>query len=158
MKHQFLIGAIIGILIMIGLVLEYNLIIQSIQKYVFMSLVPLDLVFDEGINLKDYDSAQIINCLHSQTLCPEGVHYKDDVTGEIIASTIIPKKAQPYAPPSDPNAPPDPSLFEDKIPEKVQEKVTQLDTLTLEIFIGIVLIIAGIVVILLVKHRKQQSF
>lgn len=115
------------------------------------NLVPMDLVFQDGIDLKKYDASVIISCLHGGG-CPEGVQYKNDDTGEIEDREVVSITAQPYVPPADPNAPPHPST----IPDGVQEQVNKLDSFAMFTYGLIVagLAITMVIVIFLKKKRK----
>lgn len=130
-------------------------VFNGIQLAVYMNLVPMDLVFQEGINLQDYDASVIINCLHGGG-CPEGIQYKNDDTGEIEQREVVSKTAQPYTPPEDPNAPPDPRTIPDgKLPEPIQQITSYYDALVFSIVAIIIITLIVVMVIFLKKHHKQ---
>jgi hypothetical protein len=60
-------------------------------------LVPNNLVFEEGIDLEDYDSAVILSCLHGGG-CPDGISRTNDETGEVEVTELVPNKATPVDP------------------------------------------------------------
>lgn len=130
-------------------------IFDQVRVMVFMNMMPLDLVFDEGINFKDYDGAVILNCLHGGG-CPEGVKYKNDDTGEIEDREIVPKTAQPYKAPEDPNTPPDPRLFGD-LPKSTQETIIKLDMVSY-VIVGVIVgsLVAAFVYLLISRRRKVR--
>ena len=66
-------------------------ILTQFKLMAFLDLLPYDLVFDPGYDAANYDGANIINCLHDGP-CPEGVHYKNDVTGEIEDKPVVAPK------------------------------------------------------------------
>ena len=140
-------------LVLIGVYIQP--IFEQVRIMVFMNIIPLDLVFDEGINLKEYDGAVILNCLHGGG-CPEGVKFKNDETGQIEEREIVPKTAQPYVPPEDPNAPPDPRTFAD-LPTNVQQTVIKLDMVSY-VIIGVIVggLVIAFVYLLISKRRKVK--
>lgn len=147
---MFSIG-IIGF-VLIGMFAFHPMIMDQIKVFVAFQLIPMDVVFDEGIDLKQYDGGVILNCLRDKNFCPEGVHYKDDVTGEVFPSNPNQQKTfQPYTPPEDPNAPPDPSLFPD-----VQDKITFSDNASLVIFGILIVSLIGVLVWVFKLRRKPK--
>lgn len=128
-------------------------VLDGIRVFMLYNLVPMDVVFDEGIDLTQYDGGVILQCLRDKNFCPEGVHYKDDVTGEVFPSNPDqPKTFQPYVPPADPNAPPHPAT----IPDGIQQDLNKLDLFAMFMYglIVVGLVIMMVIVIFLKKKRN----
>lgn len=88
----------LAILILIGLmIVSFDNVIVGIVQFLHSNLAQNNIIFQEGIDLSEYDASVILNCLHGGG-CPEGVLLTDDDTGEIIQTENVPKKAQPVDP------------------------------------------------------------
>lgn len=117
-------------------------VIDQIKVFVYFQQIPMDLVFDNPDDLKNIDAAIIISCLHEKTYCPEGVHYKDEVTGIVYPSNPdVPKVSTPYvgAPPQYVNVNPDGTIRDGSVPEAISNKVSLSDGISYVIF-GIIII------------------
>lgn len=123
---------------------------NQMRIFVFSKTIPFDLVFDEGINYSDYDGAQVLNCLHSDgKFCPEGIRYKDDVTGQIIVTNVtIPKKTVAVVGAPDPT----PDMFINDTPQ-IQTMLENGDNIA-KIMYGV--LIAGVAIILVYVLIKKK--
>lgn len=119
-----------------------------------MKMMPLDVVFDDGIDLSKYDGGVILNCLRDKNFCPEGVHYKDDVTGEVFASNPDqPKTFQPVVGAPNPTT----EMFINDAPPNIQNTLVKLDMLSY-VIIGIIVggLVIAFVYLLVSKRRKVK--
>ena len=76
------------------LLVFFNGFVTLLVLLPYLDFPMLNVVFEEGYNMDDYDGATILNCLHGGG-CPEGVTYVNDDTGETEQREIIPKKYEP---------------------------------------------------------------
>ncbi len=93
---QINLGVLAMIVLLITVVVFFDEVFVGIALFI-QSQIELNLVFDEGIDLADYDGGVIINCLNGGG-CPEGVTFVDEETGEIVETVLVPKKAVAVTP------------------------------------------------------------
>ncbi len=93
---QINLGVLALIVLLITVVVFFDEVFVGIALFI-QSQIKLNLVFDEGIDLADYDGGVILNCLNGGG-CPAGISRSNDDTGEIESTEIVPKKAVPVAP------------------------------------------------------------
>lgn len=140
-------------IVLLGLLVTNADVLAGIKVFMFTQMTPLDLVFDEGIDLTQYDGAVILNCLRDKNFCPEGVHFKDDLTGEIAPNpNPVPKKTVPVVGAPDPT----PDMFITGNPSEIEQLLNKVDN-TAYIIYG--LIIAGIIfgILYFIKKRNKPS-
>lgn len=139
----------LSIAFMIFLLVVFSTTVLGVLSLaVYSSFIPFNVVFDENIDLKEYDASVILNCLHGGS-CPVGVSRTNDSTGEIEEVGTAPKISVPVQ-----DFSPESVGFPIELSDDVIESVKIADYVVYFLYILMFAILIGII-ILLIKRRKK---
>lgn len=123
-------------------------IMNQIKLMLYYNLIPYDLVFDSDFDATKVDGATVIDCLHGSRACPEGVHFKNDETGQIEDREVISGRTIDNAVPLTEVQP------EITAPQPVVDAVLNADIMAYFIF-GILIASMTAVIVYLARKRRR---
>lgn len=149
LKSKLELALLFSLALMIFLmVVFFHNVLTGISLFIYSQIIPYNVVFSPGIDLKQYDGSVILNCLHGGG-CPEGVTYVNDDTGLVEEREIVPKTAQPVNYPNTGQV-----LVPEFPPDSVQSSVANADLIVYFVY-ALILVSLVVVVIFLLKRRKN---
>lgn len=131
-----------------------NEVIDQISLFVYPKVIPFDIVFDEGINFEEFDGGVVLNCMRGGQ-CPPGMHYKDDITGQIIDTGTTTKKSEPVVGAPDPS--PDMFIYETEVPESVKTMVNSANTWVYIVYGFLLVGVGGMMYFIYTKKRIKPK-
>ena len=124
-------------------------VLNVLSLAVYSSFLPLNVVFDEGIDLKEYDASVILNCLHGGT-CPAGVSRTNDSTGEIEevgSGSKVSVPVQDFSPESV-------GFPIDTVSNEILDAVKIADYVVYFLYF-LIFVILVVIIVILIKRRKK---